>query len=247
MVKSSLGIIGGMGPKAGVTFLENVMDKTDANSDAQHIETYLLSNTRVPDRTAAIKAGEFDEVFEELLRSVRGLESLGVSNIVMACNTAHHWLPALQKVTSVPIIDMLDETAKHIKAKSSGKNSRVGILATDGVISTGLYDRALAKHGLTPVTPNSKLQEKAMEIIYDQVKKTGVGNLDDFKELTRQFVAEGNLDFVVLGCTEFSYFSKNFDLPEMFVEAMDVATKTAIEQSGYKYKGSQAGRERTRK
>lgn len=94
MNKRSIGIIGGMGPKADLTFLENIRDKTEASCDNEHIEAYLFSNTKVPDRTEAINNGEFNTVLDELLKSVRGLEMMGVSNIVITCNGAHYWLSA---------------------------------------------------------------------------------------------------------------------------------------------------------
>jgi len=81
-----------------------------------------------------------------------------------------------------------------------------------------------------------QLQKNSMEIIFDQVKATGKGNIDDFKALAKSFIEESSLDYIILGCTEYSYFSKNHELPNIFVEAMEVVTRVAIEKSGYKYK-----------
>ena len=64
MSKSKLGILGGMGPQATELFYRRVVELTAAVKDQEHIETLILSDTKMPDRTAAILSGDTAPVYE---------------------------------------------------------------------------------------------------------------------------------------------------------------------------------------
>ena len=51
-----LGVLGGMGPLAGATFMQRLTLLTPADRDQDHIPSILWSDPRVPDRTAALDA-----------------------------------------------------------------------------------------------------------------------------------------------------------------------------------------------
>ena len=58
MDKGKLGVIGGMGPQATLQFCQRVIDLTAAHSDQEHIPTLIVSDTEMPDRTAALLSGD---------------------------------------------------------------------------------------------------------------------------------------------------------------------------------------------
>ena len=233
-----LGIIGGMGPKATAVFFNQIVDHTVAASDAEHIDMVILNNTKIPDRTAAILSGNHQPVLDELLSSVRQLESLGVDHIAIPCNTACFFADKLQQATNVPIINIVEETVKYIKELPQEDDRGkvvVGVLATDGTIYSGTYLQALEHHGLECIIPQKEIQVKVVDLIYNQVKKTGRGNLHDFEYLVGEMVKSG-CDYVVLGCTELSWFAANYTLPSCCIDALGVLTKVCIERSGKGYK-----------
>jgi len=238
-MKTRLGIIGGMGPKATVVFFNNIVDHTVAASDADHIDMVILNNTKIPDRTAGILSGNTKPVFDELLSSVRQLESLGVDSITMLCNTAYYFVQELQQATKIPIISIIEETVKHIKERATlehkGKEVVVGVLATDGTVKTGTYRQMLEQYGLRYIFPDKELQAKVMHVIYDQVKKTSKGDIDDFNHLVEEMERLG-CDYIILGCTDLSWFSANYTLSSRCVDALGVLTRVCIERSGKEYK-----------
>ena len=237
-MSNRLGIIGGMGPKATAVFFNQIVDHTVAASDAEHIDMVILNNTKIPDRTAAILSGNLQPVFDELHSSIRQLESLGVHNIAIPCNTACFFADKLQQAANVPIINIVEETAKYIKELSSkdGKGKVVvGVLATDGTIMSGTYQRALERYGLHYVSPAKELQTKVMDLIYNQIKKTGKGSLSDFNHLVEEMMKLG-CDYIVLGCTELSWVAANYAVSSCCVDALAVLTQVCIKRSGKAYK-----------
>ena len=64
--------------------------------------------------------------------------------IVIPCNTAHYWYDDLQKKIKTPIINIPKEVYIHAN-KSCKKNSKIGILATQATLKTGVYEKFFKK------------------------------------------------------------------------------------------------------
>lgn len=222
--KARLGILGGMGPQATQIFYQRILDRTDADCDQQHLPTLILSDTDIPDRTAAILSGDTDPVFRRLLSGVRLLEQNGCTAIAIPCNTSHHFVDELQGELSVPIIHMVRETCKTLAAMG---RRRVGILATDGTIRTRLYQQECAALGMEGVAPDEATQKLVMSIIYDEIKKGEKGSREKFAAIDRALRAMG-CDGAILGCTELSVYRIYHGLPDFYTDAMEVLVERSI-------------------
>ena len=95
MDKKVLGILGGMGPAATADLYAKIVALTDAASDGEHIRTIIDSNVNIPDRTAAILSGG-ESPLEEMESALDNLACSGAEVIIIPCNTAHYFLPALK-------------------------------------------------------------------------------------------------------------------------------------------------------
>ena len=145
------------------------------------------------------------------------------------------FLDEVQKHTKVHLINIVKETAKHINSLAQGKDVSAGLLVTDGTMRSGIYHQELQKKSIRPVAPVDVVQTKVMEVIYDQVKKTGAGSIKDFNYIVNEMLKLG-CEYVILGCTEFSYFSNNYQLSSHCIDVLEVLKKISIELSGKKYK-----------
>ncbi len=229
-----LGVVGGMGPAATQLFYKKLVEFNAAEKDQDHLDMIILNHASMPDRTRAILEGKIEELFEKLLYDVKKLEEDGVTAIAIPCNTSHLLFDRLQKQLSIPMIHMIRETAKEIK-KNIPECKKVGILATDGTIYGGLYQKACKEEGLVPVIPSEKGQALVMKIIYDGVKAGKAIDYSDFIKIQGELAAQG-CEAAIMGCTELSIVKENYRLPEFFVDAMDVLAKRAIVICGGKLK-----------
>ena len=109
-----LGVIGGMGPEATSFYYARVIARTKAESDQEHINMIILSHATMPDRTQAILTGNKLPFLKAITQDARDLEMLGVENIAIPCNTSHYFLEDIQKSTSVPIINMVEESVRYV-------------------------------------------------------------------------------------------------------------------------------------
>src|SRR5690606_31259272 len=125
-----LGVIGGMGPKATSVFFEKIVNRTVAHKDQDHLNMVILNHATLPDRTNAILTNTGETFINAVKSDFKLLEAAGVANIAIPCNTSHYFYEELQKLTTIPIINMVEETIKEIHEKH-GEGTKVGILATD--------------------------------------------------------------------------------------------------------------------
>ena len=228
MEEGILGVLGGMGPQATNTFYQRIIDRTQAESDQEHLRVLIWSDAKIPDRTAGILGGDGEAVFRQLLEGARLLERSGCTVLAIPCNTSHYFADRLQGELGIPIIHMIRETVREICRE--GKRT-VGILATDGTVRTGIYQRELEQAGLTAVTPPEDLQRVVMSIIYDEIKRGETGSREKFGEID-DFLRSSGCDCAILGCTELSVFRALHALPSFYIDAMEILAEQSILRCG---------------
>ena len=197
-MKKTIGIIGGMGPLATADLFQKIVLHTQASCDQDHLRVLIDSNTNIPDRTAALLYNGADPV-PELVSSARGLERQGAEILVMPCNTAHNFYNAVQEAVSVPVLDMIRLT---VQALSEQGIKKAGLIATDGTIQTGIYQRTFLGTGVELLTPEEEGQRAVMDMIYKGVK-AGRQDYDAYAaRRTMESLMKQGAETLILGCTE---------------------------------------------
>ena len=211
MEKKTIGIIGGMGPLATADLFEKIVGHTKAACDQEHLHVVIDSNTNIPDRTAALLHGGADPLLE-LTGSARRLEAMGADVLIMPCNTAHNYYDGISAAVSVPVLHMVRLTAQALVERGVKK---AGLLATDGTVRTGIYQKSFAGSGVELLTPDEAGQRAVMEMIYQGVKAGDMGfDARPARQAMERLLAAG-AEVLILGCTELPLAVKLYgiDLP----------------------------------
>lgn len=231
-MKEKLGIIGGLGPMASAQFLELLTDRTDAATDQEHIEVFLYSRPQTPDRTAFLLGHSPDSPYPVLLDSGRKLEALGCGVLVMPCMTAYSFYHELKTEFHARLINPILESAAVLRQRGLKK---AGIMATDGTLQVGTFQKALTECGIEPIVPDAAYQAEVMSIIYDDVKSGHPADMERFHSVAHSMRAKG-AECVILGCTELSVIRQTQKIGAGFLDAMEVLADCAIEACGYRVK-----------
>lgn len=144
-----VGVLGGMGPLATVDFLAKLVEETPATRDQEHVPTVVWSVPQVPDRQQAL-AGTGSSPLPAMLAGIARLNAAGATRIAIACNTAHHWFDALAAASEAPLIHIVDATLAALGPVPAA--GPVGLIATRGLVASGLYQRRLGAAGLAVIT-----------------------------------------------------------------------------------------------
>ena len=198
MSKKVIGIIGGMGPLATADLFQKITLHTAAKCDQEHPRVCIDSNTDIADRTEALLRGGKDPR-PEMIKSAQRLESIGAELLIMPCNTAHNFYDDVAASVSIPVLHMIALTRDALKAKGV---QCAGLLATDGTVQTGIYQRTFADSGIELLVPNGAEQAAVMDIIYNGVKAGDMSHdVTAFRKTCENLIARG-AQVLILGCTE---------------------------------------------
>jgi aspartate racemase len=196
----TVGVLGGMGPRATVDFFQKLTDLTPARCDQDHLRVIIDSRPQIPDRSAFL-FGDGEDPTPWLVESARTLEAAGAEFLVIPCNTAHAFLDAIRRSVGIPVLDITEAVAEEACRAVPGIRV-VGLVATGATVRVGLYHRAFARRGVRVLAPEPDDQRIVDRAIY-AVK---AGNLkpqvrEDVRRVGDRLVAKG-AEAVVLGCTE---------------------------------------------
>jgi aspartate racemase len=226
--RATVGILGGMGPLATADLYAKVIQATSAQRDQDHIPVVIEADPRIPDRTAALQ-GNGEDPIPWLVRGSRKLAEAGVDFIVIPCNTAHAFLPAVQPFVEVPILSMIDGAADAIH--QTYPDARVvGLLATEGTIGAELYQRALAQRGIDTLVPDDETQDRCVTAAIREVKagRTDRATTTALLVEAAETLAGRGAQVILAACTEIPVVLSRRDLRYPLVDATEELAKLAV-------------------
>ncbi len=223
-----LGILGGLGPMATVYFYELLTSHTDAVCDQDHIDIIINSHATTPDRTAFITGRSDEDPLAVMVDDIRRMKTYGADLVAIPCNTAHYFYDKLKASTDLPILNIMEETASCLASLGV---RRAGILATDGTVYSGTYDRFLSAHGIDCIRPTQEDQKTVMRIIYDEIKNGKAPDVDAFLAVSER-LRDAGADALILGCTELSLIKRDHVLPPYYIDSLDVLAARVITACG---------------
>lgn len=219
-----LGVLGGLGPMATAYYLELMIKMTDAATDQEHLQSIVMNFPTVPDRTAYILGRSDQSPVASMVALGRQLKAMGAGIIATPCITAHYFHRDLQEGIGLPMIHGIACVARHL---ASGGISRVGLMATDGTVQSGIFQRQVEELGMELILPDEEGQAAVMALIYDQVKAGQTPDLALFASVKEQLRQKG-AQVVVLGCTELSLLKKEAPLGDGILDALEVLALESV-------------------
>lgn len=220
-----VGVLGGMGPLATLDFLHKVLAATPAQRDQDHVPMIVSSIPQVPDRTAAFR-GEGESPLPALRACGERLAAAGAGLLVLPCNTAHLWFDALQSALQLPMLHLADTALAELARRAPG--ARVGLLATDATLASGLYlNRAPspAPHWVLPTAV------EVVDWVMPGIAAVKAGTPDLGRDLllqAAQALQRRGAEALLLGCTELPLVLDEALLGLPVIDATDALARAVV-------------------
>ena len=210
-----IGILGGMGTQAGLDFCNKLAMLNRGKIDQEYPLFMLYNKSNIPGRPESIgvqtrifstlpkkekNITKYNDVLKSLLEGCQSLERSGCKFIVIPCNTAHYWYNDLKKKIKIPIINMPKEVFLYTK-KICKKNSKIGLLATEGTLKTKIYEK-LFKNEYELIKPIGNLQIKSVNKTIKHVKMGNIKLAENSIKPAINYLIKKNCKKIILGCTE---------------------------------------------
>jgi len=207
-----IGLVGGVGPLAGLDLQAKIISQTVAGRDQEHLPVLSLSwPGTIVDRTEYLLGQVAANPAHALLAQLRLLAGAGATVAAIPCNTAH--APAIFDIiragvagSPLRLLHLIEETAAHLAAEHPELRT-AGVLSTTGTWRARLYPQLLEPRGLRVVVPDATLQETIHAAVYDPahgIKSAGRATARARAGLERGIAAlrAAGAEAIILGCTE---------------------------------------------
>jgi|TARA_B100000795_G_scaffold262518_1_gene240544 aspartate racemase len=210
-----IGILGGMGTQAGLDFCNKLAILNRGKIDQEYPLFLLYNKSNIPGRPESIGvqtkdlSNRFNNkksekkyllVLKNLLNGCQLLKKSKCKFIVIPCNTAHYWYDDLKKKIKLPIINMPHEVFNYAKKKCKNK-STIGLLATEGTLKTGVYNKFFDKD-YDLICPNNILQKNSVNKAIKLVKMGNVKAANKIIKPAIDYLIKNKCKKIILGCTE---------------------------------------------
>jgi len=251
-MKNAIGIIGGVGPYAGLDLNKKIFDNMKTNgTDQDYLDVYLVSQASdITDRTLYLKNEISTNPAEGLFRAALKLEDIGAAVIAIPCNTAHS-VKIFSRVKELmrlagckaKLLDIVEETHKFLEENYSDIK-KIGLLGTLGTYETKLYENYFNKIGkFELVNPNMDGKNNVHNAIYNLefgVKAVSSPVTPEAKELFEKEIdsfLDNKVESVILGCTEIplAFDNENFYKEALLIDPTNILARALIRDSDERY------------
>jgi aspartate racemase len=157
----------------------------------------------------------FDRVAQHLLEGVDKLVATGCDLLVIASNTGHICVPAVE--AAHPQLDVLHIADCSAHRLTGLDLTRVGLVGTQPTMEESYLRDRLAQHGITTMIPeDGAVREELYRIIYEEL------SLNEFRPESRATIvetiralADRGAEACILGCTEVELLVHQEHVPEV--------------------------------
>ena len=204
-----------MGTQAGLDFCNKLAILYRGKIDQEYPLFILYNKSNIPGRPESIgiqtkalsnrpnnriSERKYLLVLKSLLNGCKVLKKSKCKFIVIPCNTAHYWYDDLRKRINLPMINMPQEVFKYTLKKCQ-KKSKIGLLATEGTIKTGVYNKFFDKN-YKLIIPNNIIQKKSVNKAIKLVKMGKVKAASKIIKTAIDYLIKKRCKKIILGCTE---------------------------------------------
>ena len=197
----TIGLLGGLTFESSLLYYKLINERVRERLGENHSAKSVMVSVDFGEIQPLTERGEWDVVLRHMARAAREVESGGADFLLLCANTIHKLADGIGREIRIPIVHIVDETAREIK--SAGLQT-VGLLGTRFTMEEDFFSGRLGeKHGLAALTPDPDDRRRIHRIIIDELA-AGIINpvsREAIWKIIDGLVARGARG-IILGCTE---------------------------------------------
>ncbi len=221
-----IGIIGGISSEATKKYYDLLLKKyfeRKKNFYYPEIVIFSLDLQKFSDLEGGENRADY---VKYIIEGAQALENAGAECILISANSAHAVYDEVSANVGVPMMSIIEETAKVARSKNMKKLLLLGIHTT---MKAAFYPRIFSSYGMEIVLPVEEEQEEVNRIIWDELV-LGIINPES-KEKLLDIISKYEKDGVILGSTELPIILKQSDTDVPVLDTVDIHTNAALEFS----------------
>ena len=196
----NIGLIGGMSWESSALYYEIINREVARRRGGLRSAPMQIASLDFHEIAERQKSGDWAGMAQILGDAAAGLEASGADCILIGTNTMHKIAPVVQARVKVPLLHIVDVTARAILDAGL---SKVGLTGTRFTMEEAFYKERLASFGIECVIPSQEEREDIHRIIFSELCQ-GVIDAESKTVMLDAIdaLAQRGAQGVILGCTE---------------------------------------------
>ncbi|MDA7980240.1 MAG: amino acid racemase [Pirellulales bacterium] len=209
-----LGIIGGIAPGSTVDYYELLIERYRAACPDGGYPQLVINSINLEQLLQLVAADEHDTLIEFLTIEIQRLAQAGADMALFASNTPHLVFDAVAARAPIPLISIVEVTAR---ATAAQQLTHVGLVGTRFTMEGGFYQDVFHRLGIQVTTPGDSerawIHERYLgELVNGEFRTETRGK---FREIILRMRDDVGIDGIVLGGTEIPLLLRGEDLGEL--------------------------------
>ena len=197
-----IGLVGGLGPEATVDYYKNIIDAFKEKGTGLVYPQIIIYSVNMSEFLELMKHKEYDKATAYLLEKTNALKAAGADFAALTANTPHLLFNQLNEQANLPLISIVEATAREALNKGL---KRPGLFGTGFTMNTSFYSDVFHDYDIQVVLPDASDKEIINQKLFSEIE------LGIFKDETRdllvgiiqKMIEQQQIDSIILGCTEF--------------------------------------------
>jgi aspartate racemase len=223
----TLGLIGGMSWESTIEYYRIFNEFIKERLGGWNSAKLILYSVNFGEILPLQNEGKWNEISDIMIDISKKLEIAGCSAILICSNTMHKIADDIEQEIHIPLIHVVDETAKVIKSKGI---ERVGLLGTKFTMEGGFYiERLVNKHDLKIILPNEVDRSDIHNAIYSEFARGEFNNTTKkrFLDIINDLHSQG-AGGIILGCTEIPILINQNDVKIVLFDTLRIHLEAAV-------------------
>ncbi|THC89596.1 hypothetical protein EYZ11_010960 [Aspergillus tanneri] len=213
----TIGIIGGIGWPSTIAYYQaiNKLTAKRLGGSGTHCAKLVLIQTDFHELEELVQESRWDKIGEIFIGLAERLQLAGAELFLLACNTFHMVAPQIQSHISLPMVHIVDTTARKV---TEGGYRIVGLIGSRYTMNGDYFiGRLTSEYGLTVVVPDEGQQNEISGALHGQ-------------DAIACLVGRG-AEVIILGCTEFGLIVQPGDSPVPIVDTTIAHAEASVEMA----------------
>ena len=223
----NIGLIGGMSWESSALYYEIINREVARRRGGLRCAPMQIASLDFHEIAERQKAGDWAGMASILGDAAAGLEASGADCILIGTNTMHKIAPEVQARVKVPLLHIVDVTARAILDAGL---SKVGLTGTRFTMEEAFYKERLASFGIECVIPSQEEREDIHRIIFSELCQ-GVIDAESKTVMLDAIdaLAQRGAQGVILGCTEIPMLVSQADTALPLFDTTRLHAQAAVE------------------
>lgn len=223
----TIGLIGGMSFESSAVYYRLINEMVRERCGGLSSAELLMHSVNFEDIVTLQKAGDWPSAGVRLGDVALRLQNAGADCVLICSNTMHLVADDVSSRVDIPLIHIIDETAKALDA---AHRRRPLLLATRYTMEHGFYTERMKRRGMDMLVPDAADRTVVHDIIFNELC---AGKILDSSRRTLHAIIEkardNGADSIILGCTEICLILDPDHLPLQGFDTTEIHARAAVD------------------